>query len=606
MATAIEVPPKVPIFGSEYQAAGGLPPVGEYLGKIIDPPAAWSSDNQMSSGSIINIRKHLPDSPYKYGFIGGRDHAADATGGAHLWVANKLTGPWTYYDSTIAAEFTSAGWSGHPTSNPLAIITGPTDAGEYPTVLFDPATNRFLLFMHSTGFGVGQTTGVFTSTNFLTWTYNAAAHDTLGYAGSIHDGYGTYTWGARGIIGQTVATDVQPITYQLVRSHDALNFCVDHRRLWGRDCAHWGYNTLEFPCNAPVVYFDGKPWRIGGLRDIPASGGVSTNGTLVAAPVSSDYRRWIGPPVVLCPKGGSGTDHELATSDGSDRVFVDDDGTIYALHQIEDSANVRALGLTRISPRSAQRPWSDQPTLAVSTQSGFDGGVGIDHEGYPVPCGRYNQLRTLADLDFAVITSVPSNAQEVSNSGTPTFTYTDAASGRGSLSIAVDSASEDGIYLVGPSLAMANWAEVWLEVDGIRTSLTNNYLMQFGFANSDYSRLWCLDCRGGTTDLGRFNVYTGVSNLTDAGSYALQQDDRRSMSHNLRIGITKRYTRTKTLKVYLELWDGDQIIAKRDITSLHSDTTIRAYIRATRHSSFSNTMSVTAIRVKAGEALTGT
>lgn len=608
MSVGIEIAPKVPIYGDLYSVAGGLPPVGEYLGKIISPPAGWTSPNdKVSSGNIIHLRKYLPTSPYKYGLIAGRDHVGNSTCGAYLWVSNSLTSGWTYYDSSIAAEFTSAGWSGHPSSNPIATISAASDYGEYPAAFYDAANSRFVLCIHSSSYLVGQTQIAFTSTNFLTWTNQGSPHDALGFASSAHDGYGSYAWGAQGIVGTAVYNDLKPLNYQIVRSRDGLNFATDHRKMYGRDCAHWGINNKEMPACCPVVYFDGRPWRIGGYRDIPGSGGATTNGVLVAAPVSSDLRRLVGPAYVLTGLGAGGTDHAVATSDGaSDRLFVDDDGILYVTHQIQNAAGTRAIGLTRITPRESQLIPTNTPVPAWITASGYEAGVAIDGEGMPLPAGRTRNLRTLADLDFAVVTSTPSNATETLNTGTPTFTYTDGSSGRGQLAMAVDAANEDGIYQVGPSLNTANWQELWVEVDGIILASSNNFAIQVGFTNAAFNRLWYLDCRNASGEYGRFNVFTGSSNLTDAGGFALFEDDRYQASQNLKVGIVKRRTGTKTAKVYLELWDGDQIIAKRDITALHTDNTVRAFLRVIRHSTGNNTLSFTAVRVKGDHLVEGT
>lgn len=609
MSTARPLPVSVPVFGDHYSAAGGLPPVGEYLGTIVEAPVAWGT-GKIVPGTIIPLKQYLPDSPYRYAMICGKDHVGDGTCGAYLFVSQNLASGWTIYDSSIATEFENAGWSSPPSANPVATVAAATDKGEFQDAWYDPVNDRFVMTQHSAAYLGGQTQRIFTSTDFLTWTEQGSAYDIVG-SDATHNGYGLHAWGARGFSGQTLHQGL-PLTFAQVHARGGLNFTTDLRRMYGRDCALWGYNTKEMPCHAPIVYFDGRPWRIGGLRNIPTSGGASTAGVLCAAPLSSDLRRWVGPPVVLAALGGSGTDHEAATNGGTANVYVDRDGIVWVTTQVEDSGGDRRVGLCKVSPRDSQRPWDNQPTYAVSVQSGYEAAVAIDAEGLPVPAGRtsanmsnnyLDKLRIIADINFAQVTSTPSNVTETTIAGTPTFTYNSIATTRGELAIVVDG-TDQGAYFFGPTFDTNDHSEIWVEVDGLRMDAAT-FLLHIGIANSGNTWQTLLDLRSTPTN-GRFQHYTGSSSYADAGNFNINGSGRYVESTNFRVGLTKRYTADKTRKVYQELWDGDQVIAMRDITSIWTENTAaRALIRTNCFTSVTNTVRVARLRAYVGDAMQG-
>ena len=255
---------------------------------------------QRASGPLITYAQQSSESIYWTWMInkeawGGTglalfystDHAAHAPSGVFLFEADSIDGPWINRGKVYRDDF-----SGLQT--------------ETPSVIYDPATNKVLMFYQqanvSGGIG-GQQTCLATAdpNNLTTWTRVGMVLDKESAAqdGDGHCGYFRPFFYCGELLGYSLYGGTNWSNAALWRSKDGgYTWKRDGSMIgWMQDkCKHLAsvLNTTQNLCvltmyEGDVINWRGQPWWIG-VVGVAQSGSVGTrNSRLVAAPLSDDF-----------------------------------------------------------------------------------------------------------------------------------------------------------------------------------------------------------------------------------------------------------------------------------------------------------------------------
>ena len=572
-------------------------PFGVKVGQLIAPPGG--SVPRLVPGGVLDLhRAGFTTSPYRYMMACSSDHSI-AVSGPRFYYSNRLDSGWVSRDDA-AATFAAAGFTLNDTTNPVSIASWPggSDYGEF-FWLRDQGDGTITLYGHSQTLGTNQTQFWATSNDGVNFTYQGFIDAPIGDQHSASYSCISDDGGLMTLHG--VKTSVFPISYAHWSSRDGDNWRYDPRTMHSRDALHFGYKTREVGKNWQVIRWRGEWWGITFFRDIPGQGGNTTNSDLIAVRISDDWRRCVGPAFFLVQRGGSGAFDEGDCGGGYPLIYHDDRQPnrfhVFYMARVLDGSS-GAVGYAYFDADDYRKP-----TQAWTAQSGYELAGNIDRQGLPTPAGP-GPLRTLYDLSAGLVTSKPAELTEtVFTSAVFNYRAADDPAGACIEIVGGGSHQNGGLLSLTQAVDTSKYSEVWVRAEGIYTDV-EDCIFQIGFynvGNYDRGALWSDRIQSTTR---RLIVHDGNGDDTryEVPFYTVIDELRYADKVNLSLGLIRRQSPEGSSEaVFLEMWEGDQIVACQNITADFAHAAVNPFVRIISQNGIAATLRLSRFSVDVGD-----